>query len=259
MGFGICNLSIVPVRAEASDKSEMVTQLLFGDLVVVNKKREGWLHIRMVYDNYEGWIDAKQIMTQSEESFQTIVNLPSYVTLDVVHVLDSNNKKAVTPVVLGSTMPYMVDQSFYLNDDIFFYDGLILNPDQEPKREKIIEFALLYLNTPYLWGGRSPFGIDCSGFTQIVYKLIGIKILRDASQQATHGETLNFISEAEAGDLIFFDNDEGKIIHVGIYLGNNKIIHASGKVRIDDVDHNGIYNHDNKEYTHKLRLIKCLL
>ncbi|MBI9032839.1 MAG: C40 family peptidase [Bacteroidales bacterium] len=259
MGFGICNLSIVPVRLEASDKSEMVTQLLFGDLIVINKTQNTWLHIRMVYDNYEGWIDHKQILNLSEESFQTIANLPAYVTHDVVHVLDCNNKRAMTPVVLGSTMPYLVDKSFYLNNDIFFYDGQVLDPEQEPDREKIIDFSLLYLNTPYLWGGRSPFGIDCSGFTQIVYKLVGIKILRDASQQSTHGETLNFISEAKAGDLIFFDNDDGKIIHVGIYLGKNKIIHASGKVRIDDVDHNGIYNHELKKYTHKLRLIKCLL
>ena len=117
----------------------------------------------------------------------------------------------------------------------------------------------MYLNAPYLWGGKTPFGIDCSGFTQMVYKLNGYKIHRDASQQALEGEPLSFIEESEVGDLAFFDNDEGNIIHVGIIMENNYIIHASGKVRIDRLDHLGIYNPELKKHTHKLRVIKKII
>ena len=123
----------------------------------------------------------------------------------------------------------------------------------------IEETARKYLNTPYLWGGKTPFGIDCSGFTHMVYKINGYKLYRDAKDQANQGKTLSFIEESEAGDLAFFNNDEGDIIHVGIILQNNHIIHASGKVRIDRIDHSGIYNVDTKMHTHKLRVIKKIV
>ena len=126
-------------------------------------------------------------------------------------------------------------------------------------RNYIVSTALTFLNSPYLWGGKTPFGIDCSGFTQMVYKINGYKLSRDAKDQANQGETLSFIEESEAGDLAFFNNDQGDIIHVGIILQNNHIIHASGKVRIDRIDHSGIYNNDLNKHTHSLRYIKKII
>ncbi|MGK0175927.1 MAG: cell wall-associated NlpC family hydrolase, partial [Ulvibacter sp.] len=126
-------------------------------------------------------------------------------------------------------------------------------------KENLINTAFMYLNTPYLWGGKTPFGIDCSGLTQMVYKLCGYKLLRDASQQAMQGEVLSFIEESEPGDLAFFDNSEGDIVHVGIIMKDNYIIHAHGKVRIDRIDHSGIYNIDTRRHTHKLRVIKKII
>ena len=123
----------------------------------------------------------------------------------------------------------------------------------------MIETAYLFLNAPYLWGGKTIFGIDCSGFTQMVYKLNGHQLLRDASQQATQGDPLSFIEESEPGDLAFFDNEEGLITHVGIMLKDNHIIHASGKVRVDRIDHTGIYNNELRTHTHKLRVIKRII
>ena len=129
----------------------------------------------------------------------------------------------------------------------------------QKQKNNLIETALLYLNTPYLWGGKTPFGIDCSGFTQMVYRLNGFQLLRDASQQATQGDALSFIEESSPGDLAFFDNNEGDIINVGIIMENHHIIHAHGKVRIDRIDHSGIYNVDTNTHSHKLRVIKSIV
>ena len=127
------------------------------------------------------------------------------------------------------------------------------------EKDDLVKTAFLYLNAPYLWGGKTPFGIDCSGFTQMVYKLNGYKLLRDVSQQATQGEALSFIEESQPGDLAFFDNSEGEIVHVGIIMKDNYIIHAYGKVRIDRLDQSGIYNTEARKHTHKLRVIKKII
>ena len=116
-----------------------------------------------------------------------------------------------------------------------------------------------FLNAPYLWGGKSFFGVDCSGFTQLVYKVNNVKLPRDAYQQAEVGEALSFVEESQPGDLAFFENAEGRIIHVGIMLDDQKIIHASGKVRIDTLDSTGIFNQEMNKHTHKLRFVKSIL
>src|SRR5690606_32743582 len=152
----------------------------------------------------------------------------------------------------GSNLTFLVNKK--INTQNYIFEGNLLTGIQ-PK-SKILETAFMYLNAPYLWGGRTPFGIDCSGFTQMVYRLNGFNIPRNASQQATIGEALSFIEESEVGDLAFFDNDEGNITHVGIIMENNYIIHASGKVRVDRLDHLGILNIDTGRHTHKLRVIK---
>jgi cell wall-associated NlpC family hydrolase len=143
----------------------------------------------------------------------------------------------------------------------FLNDQYSLNQPETISYDKsnLIENALLFLNAPYLWGGRTPLGIDCSGFTQLIYRMNGFDLLRDASQQATQGEVLSFIEESEPGDLAFFDNNEGAITHVGLIMSDNYIIHAHGKVRIDRLDQSGIFNVEKKVHTHKLRVIKKIL
>lgn len=259
MTFGICNLSIVPMRKEPYDRSEMVSQMLFGELLEVLEYNHSWIKIRTIFDNYIGWIDVKQYSLLSEEAYAKINSFPPNVTLDIVEVLENTTFNQLIPVVLGSSLPNLVNNTFYIDDTKYMFNGQVSNNNEKPARNTIIENAMMYLNAPYLWGGRTPFGIDCSGFVQMVYKISGIKLHRDASQQATQGETINFITEAFPGDIVFFDNEDDQIIHVGILIGNNKIIHASGKVRIDMIDHEGIYNVDTKKYTHKLRLVKKII
>ena len=173
---------------------------------------------------------------------------PSLASDLVEYVTDTDNN--LYPIPLGSEISSigLLDHSF---------EGNFITGKQE--KSKLVDTAFLYLNAPYLWGGKTPFGIDCSGFTQMVYKLNGHKLLRDASQQATMGDALSFIEESEPGDLAFFDNAEGDIIHVGIIMENNYIIHAHGKVRIDRLDHSGIYNVEKNVHTHKLRVIKKII
>jgi hypothetical protein len=249
MQYGICSLSIIPLRIEPSDKSELVSQLLYGEHFKVLEQRKSWSKIRVAFDNYEGWIDNKQFLEISEDNYKSLQNSTSKLSIDLVEFIQDEYNE-LYPISLGSSL----NSTSLLNHS---YDGNSVEGQYE--KDDFIKTAFLYLNAPYLWGGRSPFGIDCSGFTQMVYKLCGYKLLRDASQQATQGEALSFIEESEPGDLAFFDNAEGIITHVGIIMKDNYIIHAHGKVRIDRIDHTGIYDANKKMYTHKLRVIKKII
>lgn len=256
MEFGICNLSSIPVRIEPQDTSEMVTQLLFGEHFKVLESRKKWSKIRNAFDNYEGWIDNKQFENIDEDSFNQLEQTELTLAGDFIDFVTQENESFAT-IPLGSNLPFFNNSILTINSKKYQYEGITLN-GVLPK-SSIIEMAFKYLNSPYLWGGKTPFGIDCSGFTQMVYKLCGYKLNRDASQQAKQGDVLSFIEESEPGDLAFFDNNEGLITHVGIIMNDNYIIHAHGKVRVDRLDHSGIFNVENKKHTHKLRVIKKII
>lgn len=256
MSFGICNLNCIPLRATPSDTAEMVSQVLFGESFEIINSKDNWLEIILAFDGYQGWIDSKQQTSLSKELFKKLNNEKQAIVADIVNFVSYLDTELLT-LSLGASLPSFKNSKFSLSDNTYIYEGSFF--DKIFNKEALIDNAYFYLNTPYLWGGRTPFGIDCSGFTQMVYKLTGYALLRDASQQATQGETLSFIEESEPGDLAFFDNEEGNIIHVGIILANHHIIHAHGKVRIDKLDHSGIYNVDTKRHTHKLRVIKKII
>jgi hypothetical protein len=252
--FGICNLAIIPLRFEPSDKSEIVSQVLFGEHFEILEQFKQWARIKMQYDGYEGWVDSKQFQLISESNFNQLSEDAIIVNADLIEYITAPNNLLI-PIPLASSLSFLNHSE--INTVNFDFEGTKIS-GIKPKKE-LINTAFMYLNAPYLWGGKTPFGIDCSGFTQMVYKLNGYKLLRDASQQAKQGEPLSFIEESEPGDLAFFDNDEGNIIHVGIIMENNYIIHASGKVRIDRLDHLGIYNAEINKHTHKLRVIKKII
>ncbi|WP_397446130.1 NlpC/P60 family protein [Polaribacter sp. R77954] len=254
--YGICNLSIVALRAEPSDKSEMISQVLFGESFTILEGNKHWSKIKLSFDNYEGYIDNKQFEIITDDVFYELTNDHEIYSGEIIDfITDSNNNFYTIP--LGSRLPFFKKDEFYLSHKKFRFEGTTFS-GKLPKTE-IIQKAFIFLNTPFLWGGKTPFGIDCSGFTQMVYKMCGYQLYRDANAQAKQGEVLSFIEECEPGDLAFFDNDEGEIIHVGIILKDYHIIHAYGKVRIDTLDHSGIFNTDLQTHTHNLRVIKKII
>jgi cell wall-associated NlpC family hydrolase len=238
MNKGICNVTVAPVRAEGSDKAEIVTEILFGESADILEVNKNWTKIKMHYDGYEGWMDTKQLKPVTDEDFAK--RKVTVVTEDFSSVIMNDGK---TLLSMGSEVEFPAVASRRSHD----------------LRESIALTAKEFINVPYLWGGKSFFAVDCSGFTQLVYKIHNIKLPRDASQQVEIGESLTFVEESQPGDLAFFENPEGKIIHVGIMLDNQRIIHASGKVRIDTLDSTGIFNKEMNKHTHKLRVIKNVL
>ena len=258
--YGICTIALIPCRAEPSSKSEMVTQLLFGEYYKIIEKKREWLRIETAYDNYNCWISRNTHFEIDEKTFAELSkNSGMYCTADLVNIVQNKKNNDIISVLLGSSLPNYRNTNFYFGDQKFIYEGDVSDGNNPNRRNAILQSAFLYLNAPYLWGGRSPFGIDCSGLTQMVFKLCGIKLKRDASQQAEKGTSLSFIEESLPGDLAFFDNEEGQIVHVGIILENFKIIHASGKVRIDKLDSHGIFNNETGKHSHRLRIMKKII
>ena len=249
MQYAICNLGIVPLRLEPTDTSEMVSQVLYGEYFKILEERGKWSRIRTAFDSCEAWIDNKQYQKISEDDYIRFETEELVLSADLIEFISGENENLM-PVPLGSVLNFT---------SILNHSHTGNKTTGKKEKSHLIETAFLYLNAPFLWGGKTPFGIDSSGFTQMVYKLNGYRLSRNAADQAKQGESLSFIEESEPGDLAFFDNKEGIITHVGIMMNDNYIIHADGKVRLDRIDHSGIYNADIRRHTHQLRVIKKII
>jgi gamma-D-glutamyl-L-lysine dipeptidyl-peptidase len=249
MERGVCRLSIVPVRAEGNHRAEMVTQLLFGDhySVLEVSADKDWLHIEVYFDGYQGWIDAKQHQQISEEYFEQINHSDYKINLDITSGILF--KKFPLQIMLGSILPIATNELFKMEEQLAF-NGDSKSLGQKRDFEFLKSIAMKFLNAPYLWGGKTPFGVDCSGFTQQVFKIAGYKLLRDASQQARQGTEVAGLDQVKPGDLAFFTNHKGKVSHVGIMLEGKHIIHASGSVRVDLLDEQGIRQSATGIYSH---------
>jgi hypothetical protein len=248
--YAICRVTVAPLRALPNDQAEIVSQLLFGDNVLVLEKTDRWLCIRTLHDDYEAWVDFKQVTHIDQPETSHFLAPPQ---IDNTLVAPDGSRYYLAA---SSSLPHYADGFCRIGDTEFEVMFKPLAEFSKRRAADVIDFALFYQHAPYLWGGRTSFGIDCSGFVQAVYKMAGISLKRDASQQAEMGKTVDFLPEVLPGDVAFFDNEEGHIIHVGILLSNDRIIHASGKVKIDPIDSQGIYSQELKRYSHKLRIIK---
>lgn len=260
MKYGICLQSFIPVRYSQTDKSEMISQLLFGETYTVIEKRINWLKIRCSYDNYTGWIDTMNAYRITEKSFIKINRLPRII-LDskvIKLTLEDRTCLAISP---GSELPFYdaYSNSLKIDRKNFQLDGKPETGSEIASVDSVMVTAEKFLNVPYLWGGRSVFGTDCSGFTQIVFKINHIQLPRDTGQQVLSGKSVRRFENVWPGDLAFFSNKEGKICHVGIIMGDNKIIHASGQVRMDQIDSSGIFNTEKQNYSHHLECIRRVL
>jgi hypothetical protein len=254
--YAICRVSIAPLRATASDRAEIVSQLLFGDYLQVLQKTDKWYWVQSAFDGYLGWVDYRQLAVISEEEHRLEGRVKDFlVPAGVQHAVQGPDGSSYY-LASASSLPNYKDGACYLGTQRFEVPFQPLEVNYTQRDNHILEHALFYQNAPYLWGGRTVFGIDCSGFVQAVFKMSGLRVLRDASQQALQGVTVDFLPAAQAGDVAFFDNAEGKITHVGILLSNKEIIHASAKVRIDPIDDQGIFNKELNHYSHNLRIIK---
>lgn len=252
MKYAVCCVPVSPLRAEPSHKSEMVTQQLFGEKsVVVESLNNDWVKVSLKYDNYEGWCQSSHVTFIDEDHY---AYADTELTGGWVNEVDYNGHRMYVP--LCSSLSAFNNGKAFWRKNVVHYKGERLNPGEikiNPKNIKLAAYK--YLNTSYLWGGKSVFGIDCSGFTQMVYKSLNKKLPRDAWQQAMEGDETE-LHQVHCGDLAFFDNEDGRITHVGLVLNEHEIIHSSGKVRIDKIDKEGILNLETKQRTHKLRVIK---
>ena len=239
---GICLLPVIPMRKKKSDKSEMINQILFGETFKILKKSANWSHVELKHDKYQGWIDNKQYHLTKHSNKDFFISNKKNTNIQI-NSIDQ-------PLILGSLIP----KNKTLREELKVSESFSFCK-MEPVNLWFVKMAKKYLNTPYLWGGRTPLGIDCSGYTQIVYRCFDINLPRDAHQQIEEGKPVLNLKDSQIGDLAFFGTSN-KITHVGIVLDKNKIIHASGKVRIDLLDKKGIFNIESNSYSHKLQTIK---
>ena len=256
MAGGICLLSLVALRSQPGERAEMVNQLLFGELFELLDQEGNWLHVRTLHDHYTGWCHQKQLLLLSDETIGVLLESSyHYVFSPVARIASAGNPPIM--ITAGSKL-YLLPSGGYAGpegSEFFLLDGVAGFPKSFNNAE-MNELAIDWLKAPYLWGGRSPFGVDCSGFMQVLFRLFGISLKRDARDQALQGQLVSLIAEARAGDVAFFDNEEGNIIHTGLITGSGSIVHASGEVRMDPLDHYGIYDRAAGKYSHKLRLIR---
>lgn len=237
--FGVCDLSVLPVRKSPISKSEMVTQLLYGEIFTIINFQEKWSEICITHDNYTGWVNNTQIRFIEKSTYNSLKKNKLIYCLDVNGcVTNKNGVKFSIPI--GS----VVSSCILLNTIYQGKKGILT-------KSKIIKMAKLFLESPYLWGGRITNGIDCSGFSQLIYRICGLEIDRDARQQALQGKKIDS-SKINPGNLAFFGNSIKEITHVGIILNKNEIIHAFGKIRIDIINNRGIMNLDSRKLTHKI-------
>ena len=254
MDYAICTVSAAPVRVAPSHRTEMVNQILFGETMEVLQVTDEWIKVRTFYDGYEGWLTQHLVTAIDEANAKAAVQ---YVSTGLLNPVTLPEELINLP--MGSSLTGYDEETRLLWDGLHKYHGTFRSIEKEADEDLLWRVLQPWMNAPYLWGGRTFMGVDCSGFVQVVYKVLGCALPRDASQQAAIGEEVAKLGDTKTGDLAFFINKEDKIVHVGIVLNNNKIMHASGKVRIDKLDEEGIINSETGNRTHQLYSLKSVI
>ncbi len=252
MDYAIITAPAAPVRRKPRHTSEMTNQLLFGETVKILRMKNKWAKIRSLHDNYEGWLTMNMLVSIDDNTAKASSD---FVTSDLLGNLKLNGANLWVPA--GATLPAFAEGKGMIGELSYQVNGNYLNRVEQVPGSRLTQLVASWLNTPYMWGGRTPLGADCSGFVQVVYKMMGIDLPRDTWQQAQEGRPVKKLKEANAGDLIFFDDKE-EIVHVGILLSQDQIVHCYGKVRIDSIDKKGIVNLETGKHTHRSEAIRRL-
>ena len=251
--------SVVPVRTEPREGAEQSTQMIFGELCTVLEQKPRWDRVKLNLDGQEGWVDEKMITPMSDDeyrSYSEALSSAATVVFPMAYAVSENNGQTI-PLTAGTRLTHYKDGRFEVLGVGFRIDpSLVRVQPYEMNQENLLQAVRFFLNIPYLWGGKNAMGMDCSGFTQTVMALFGKHLLRNASEQATQGEAVASLKEAQAGDLVFFDHEDGKISHVGIVIDPERVIHCSGRVKVEKLDETGIFSAEKGEYTHHLVAIR---
>ena len=254
---GVILLSVVPVRAEAKESAEMLTQLLFAETVEVLEQQPRWLRVRNETDGQEGWVDAKMIRIMTDKEAAKYAKAKKSARITTLMAFAAFGNLQIMLLTPGTLLPDYRNGSFKILDTTYtIHEQFVSAKPLKMTAKNVHEQSLIFLNAPYLWGGKNAFGIDCSGFTQVVHSLFGHQLLRNASEQATQGVEVPSLADAKPGDLAFFDHEDGKICHVGLIWDKGFIIHCSGRVKIEKLDEKGIYSDEQGTYTHHLVQIR---
>ncbi len=257
MQYGICLLPVAPLRTEAAEVAEQCSQVVFGDVFQILESTEKNSRIRLWYDDYEGWIDRKQYVEIDRDDYYLLTRAKPLYTGDFVNKVRILNNR--TGLSYEARVPFagrVFSKHYRVGDYEIDASEACLLKEEAFCGQRLLQYVERYLYTPYLWGGKSNFATDCSGFTQSIFKMFGSMLKRDASQQFTQGRRIASLNEAKAGDLAFFSNAAGKIVHVGILLSNSSIVHASGYVRTDKIDDKGILRTEDGVYSHALEQVR---
>ena len=266
MGYGIALYSLVPVRTEAREGAEQSTQMLFGELCEIIESQEPraksrWYRVRLESDGQEGWVDAKMVTPMTEQEYSTYKSAyenAATVAFPMTFAVSENNGQTI-PLTAGTRLTNYNEGRFEVLGVGFRIDpNMIITQPIEMNEQNLLQTVRFFLNVPYLWGGKNAIGMDCSGFTQVIMSLFGKHLLRNASEQATQGSPVRELKKAKAGDLVFFDHEDSKISHVGIAIDPERVIHCSGRVKVEKLDETGIFNTEQNNYTHHLVAIKRL-
>ena len=250
---GILLHSIVPLRATGSEEAEQLTQLLFGETVDVLEEAERWIRVRNHADGMEGWVDFKMLTKMSDDEFASysaaLKETTALVGMPMAFALSRNNGQTI-PLAAGTRLPKYKDGTFEILGVPFQIEpGMVLEGPLPLSQDSLMQLSRFFLNAPYLWGGKNVLGMDCSGLTQVLLSLMGVQILRNASEQATEGEPVASLKEAKPCDLVFFDKN-GRVTHVGILLTQDTVLHCSGRVKVEKIDEEGIVSSENNTLYH---------
>ena len=256
---GISLHSVVPVRAEAREGSEQLTQILFGETCAIMEQKPRWNRVKLESDGQEGWVDAKMVSPMSDTEYKTYkkaYQTAALVSYPMAYAVSENNNQTI-PLSAGTRLTNYKDGHFELLGVNFRIDpNMVITQPLELNQATLLQTVRFFLNVPYLWGGKNAMGMDCSGFTQVIMSLFGRQLLRNASEQATQGKTIASLEQAQVGDLVFFDHEDGRISHVGIVIDSERVIHCSGRVKVEKLDKTGIFSAEQNIYTHHLVQIR---